>query len=264
MRQRVPILLIAVFAVTALTARADEWKKEFTTSGKLNLRVETNDADVRISGWDRKETEARVITEGYKLGPSDVRVTDRQTGDQVELEVHRPSVHFGVGWHNKNVRIEVNVPREADLNLHTGDGNIRVENVKGGLRLESGDGEIEVHSAEGKLNADTHDGNIRAEGRFDDLDLHTGDGNINAEVDRGSNPRSNWTLRTGDGNVVLRIPEGFSADLDANTGDGHVSVDFPVTVMGSLRENNIRGKINGGGPSLELRTGDGDIELKKI
>jgi DUF4097 and DUF4098 domain-containing protein YvlB len=264
-RRRVPVLLTIVFALTCLHARADEWKKQFTISGKAKLRVETNDADIRISAWDGKEIEARVITTGYKIADNDVRVTDRQTGDQIDLDVHRPNgIHFSMGWHDRYVRVEVNVPREADLTLHSGDGNIRVENVKGELRLESGDGNVEVRSADGKLNAQTHDGNISAGGRFDVLDLHTGDGNIDAEVERGSNLSSGWTLRSGDGNVVLRIGEGFAADLDASTGDGHVTVDFPLTVSGSLRENAVRGMINGGGPSLQMRTGDGDIELKRM
>jgi DUF4097 and DUF4098 domain-containing protein YvlB len=264
-RQRTIVLLTTVFVLMSLHARADEWKKQFTISGKPTLRVETNDADIRITSWDGKDIAAQVITAGYKLSDNDVRVTDHQTGNQVEIEVHRPNgIHVSMGWHERSVRIEVKVPREADLNLHSGDGNIHVEEVSGELRIESGDGDVEVRSVDGKLNAETHDGNIRTGGRFDALDLHTGDGNIDAEVEKGSNLTSGWVLRSGDGNVVLRIGEGLAADLDASTGDGHVTVDFPVTVSGSLRENNVRGKVNGGGPSLTLRTGDGDIELKRM
>jgi DUF4097 and DUF4098 domain-containing protein YvlB len=168
-----------------------------------------------------------------------------------------------VGVHNRSVHIEINVPREADLNLHSGDGSIRVEAVKGELRLDSGDGDVEVRSGDGRLNADTRDGNIRAEGRFDLLDLKTGDGNVEAEAAAGSAISSSWLLRTGDGNIILRVPQGLSADLDAHTGDGHVNIDFPVTVTGSVRENSIRGKMNGGGQPIELRTGDGNIELGK-
>ncbi len=265
MRQRFLVLLTAVFALTSLYARGDEWRKEFAISGKARLRVETNDADIRISAGDGTEMQAQVITEGYKIGENDVRVTSRQTGDQVEIEVHRPSgLHMSMGWHERYIRVEVKVPREADLNLHSADGNIRVENVKGELRIESGDGNVEVRSADGNLRAETQDGNVRANGRFDSVDIHTSDGNIDAELEKGSSLSSGWTLRSGDGNIVLRIVDALAADLDASSGDGHVTVDFPVTVSGSLRENSIRGKINGGGPSLQLRTGDGDIELRRM
>src|SRR5947207_11794720 len=113
------------------------------------------------------------------------------------------------------------------------------------------------------LNAETRDGNIRTSGRFDTLTLHTGDGNINAEAEAGSKSTSGWNLYTGDGNIALRLPSDFAADLDAETGDGRVNIDFPLTTNGSAKERTVRGKINGGGPPLELRTGDGNIDLEK-
>jgi len=124
-------------------------------------------------------------------------------------------------------------------------------------------GEIEAIAVDGPLKADTRDGNIRIDGVFSALDVHSGDGNISAEAGSGSKMSSGWVLRTGDGNVQLRVPDGFAADLDAHTGDGQVSVDLPVTMEGSFRESTVRGKMNGGGKSLELRSGDGNITVAK-
>jgi len=95
------------------------------------------------------------------------------------------------------------------------------------------------------------------------LTLHTSDGNIDAEAEAGSKSRSGWNLQTGDGNVALRLPSDFAADLDAETGDGRVNIDFPLTTNGSVKERTVRGKINGSGALLELRTGDGNIELQQ-
>jgi hypothetical protein len=72
-------------------------------------------------------------------------------------------------------------------------------------------------------------------------------------------------VRTGDGSVTLRLPDGFAADLDVHTGDGHITMDFPVTIESgaSLKQNAIRGKINGGGQLLEIKTGDGNVTLRR-
>ena len=70
-------------------------------------------------------------------------------------------------------------------------------------------------------------------------------------------------MRTGDGNLTVRLPSDFSADLDAQTSDGRVVIDVPVVTTGPLHENSVRGKMNAGGMTLELRTGDGDIRLEK-
>jgi DUF4097 and DUF4098 domain-containing protein YvlB len=260
--KRFLILVTALLLVDLASARAEEWRKTFALTGKPDIQVDTNDAEIRVNSANRKDVEAVVTTIGYKIGANDVRVGDRQTNNRVELSVHVPNMHFGVSFHSRSVRIELTVPRDSDLNLHTGDGNIRVLGARGNLRLDSDDGELEVEQADGPLKADTRDGNIHVEGTFSELDLDTGDGNIDAEVQPGSKMASGWILRTGDGNVSLRLPDNFAADVDAHTGDGHVQLDLPVTVNGSMRESSVRGKMNGGGPRLEIRSGDGNITLR--
>ena len=260
MSKRLFLLLLSVIAVVSLSAQAEEWRKTFSFSATPDITVDANDAELRVYASERKDVEAVVFTQGYKIGANDVAINDRQTGDRVDLKVHVPH-GISMGWHNRSVKIELNVPRQSNLNLHTGDGNIRLQGVKGNLRLDSGDGEIEALDSAGPLKANTSDGNIRVDGVFSALDVHTGDGNIQVTVGIGSKMDSGWLLRTGDGNVELRLPEGFAANLDAHTGDGHVSVDFPVTIEGGVRESTIRGKMNGGGQSLELRSGDGNITV---
>ncbi|MBZ5597311.1 MAG: DUF4097 domain-containing protein [Acidobacteriia bacterium] len=263
MRHRISFLLITLLALSTLSL-ADEWKKEFTTSAKPTIRVDANDASIEVQAIDGNKIEARVVTSHGKISPNEVRVTDRQSGDRIDLEIHRPSHYFCIGICNESVRISLQVPRSSNLDLHTGDGHITVDDVKGEVRLDSSDGELIARSLDGMLNADTRDGSIRVSGRFDRLDLHTSDGNINAQIASASKMGSSWALRTGDGTITLRLPADFSADLDAHTGDGHVSSDFPITVSGSLKENSLRGRLNGGGALLEVRTGDGDIRLEKF
>jgi hypothetical protein len=265
MRARSCLLLSTAATVLCCSlAHAEEWKKDFSTSAQLILRVETNDADVQVSGWDGPNARARVVTEGYSIGPTGVRILDHQSGDQVELEVHVPE-GLHIGWiHSRSVHVEISVPRQATLNLHTGDGNIRVEDVQGELHLNSGDGDIRVLKGAGPLKVETGDGNIRVQGQLKDLELRSGDGNIEAEASPGSKISSLWRLQTGDGNLSLRLPPEFAADLEAHTGDGRIRTDFPVSSMGEVREDRVRGKLNGGGPPLELQSGDGNIDLAKL
>ena len=57
--------------------------------------------------------------------------------------------------------------------------------------------------------------------------------------------------------------DNFAADVDLHTSDGHISLDMPITVEGRLGQNNIHGKLNGGGKLLTIHTGDGAIRLQK-
>src|SRR5882757_8065583 len=149
-------------------------------------------------------------------------------GDLVKLEVRMPRHRFVV-FGNRSIRVELQVPRELRSDIHTGDGSILVDSLHGETRLNTGDRRIDAEGLDGKLEASTGDGKIRVRGRFDQLSLHTGDGSIEAEIASGSRMTTEWTVRTGDGHVTLRLPANLSAELDVHTGDGHIQSDLPVT-----------------------------------
>jgi DUF4097 and DUF4098 domain-containing protein YvlB len=191
--------------------------------------------------------------------------------------VRIPKQHFGTG--NRSIEVVLRVPKEADLEVHTGDGSIEVQPVTGRVSLSTGDGSITadglqgettLHTGDGsiratglsgRLKADTGDGSMHVRGRFDVLDLRTGDGGIDAAAEAGSKVEAAWSLRSGDGSITLRVPDGLGAELDAQSGDGSISVDKPVTVSGTIREHAVRGTLGPGGLPLQIYTGDGSIRL---
>src|SRR6267378_1488008 len=278
---RLGIACAALLAASAVAARAEEVTKSFAVTGRANVRVDTNDGSVRVTSGDSKQVEFRVEYQGYELGKN-LRVDSRQSGDKVELTARVTGTWgFSFGHNSRHFHIEVRMPREADLqvetgdgsvkanslngtiDLHTNDGSITVENLKGEIRLRTGDGSIEARDLDGKVEADSGDGHIRIAGRFDALNVKTGDGSVDTRVLSGSKMVSSWTIRTGDGSVDLVLPSDFQTNIDASTGDGHISLGIPVTVEGTFSNSQIHGKMNGGGQPLTIHTGDGSIRLSK-
>ena len=202
-----------------------------------------------------------MTSEKWGFGQGGIEIHDHQAGDSVEIEVSLPrGVHISsVG--NRRTIVEIHMPHQGKVRVHTGDGEIRLRDVKGELDLESGDGHVEVEGADGILRAHSGDGRIRARGRFDMLDVGTSDGRIEAEALAGSSVGKGWNLKTGDGSVTLMVPENFAADVVLHTGDGHITLDVPLTVEGSYNSSNVQGKLNGGGGVLSIDTGDGSIRL---
>jgi hypothetical protein len=274
--------MAAVVALAATPALADEWAKAYRVSGRANLHVTTDDANVAVVAADQKQVDARVVTEGLKIGPHDVRIEESQNGDQITLAVRHSPWNFGMfgGWH-KSVRVELRVPRDLDFDVHTGDGNVSAQAASGRIRLDTGDGnitadglrgDVSMHTGDGNIQAnnldgairvDTGDGHLTVRGRFDALELKSGDGNVEAEAIAGSKIASPWVLDSGDGNIDLRVPADLHANLDAHTGDGSITYDVPISVEGSLSHSHIRGKLNGGGGDLKISTGDGSIHIEK-
>jgi hypothetical protein len=261
------LILVLSFCLPllALSAIAEEWSKSFTVSSKPALRVDTNDAAIEITRGTGSTIAARVTTEGYPIGSDGVRVSERQDGDKVELNVRVPNQSgFHMNWHDRRVRIEVQVPAEIALDLHSSDGHINVDGTSGNTRIDTSDGAIEVHNFSGSIHARTSDGHITVDGVVNELYLNSGDGNINLTVRPGSKMDRGWLIHTGDGRVDAKLPGDLSAELYAHTGDGRITTDFPVTVSGSMDRGRMRGKLNGGGELLEISTGDGGIHVGKL
>jgi hypothetical protein len=260
---RITVFLLC--AASALPAAADQWSKNFNTGAQPDLYVTTTDGNVTIRTSPGSVVDARVVTAGWRIAPGEVTISDRQTGNRVELEVRLPRFHMDVfNFHDRWVRIELQVPEGTQADIHTTDGNIVADGLRGKTRLITHDGNIEGHQLDGALEASSGDGNVRVRGRFDGLNLSSGDGNIEAEVSPGSRMATGWSVHTGDGRVTLRLPDGFAANVDAHTGDGKITLDLPFAANGTLRENSVSGKLNGGGPSLTIHTGDGSIHLERL
>lgn len=277
---RVFMILVATAGLAGV-ADAEEWRQTFPVTGRPRVTVRSNDASVVVRGADTHEIDALVETKGYKIGPGDVQVIERHTADSLDLEVRIPATPFHFGFSSRSVRIELQVPKDLKLNVHTGDGSVQASDLSGSIAIESGDGslagesmsgEVRLHTKDGSIrgsglvgnvDADTGDGSVRLAGRFDRLRVSSGDGSIHADAEAGSKVATDWVLRSGDGSIRLTVPGDVAANVEATTGDGRIESDLPLLVQGSIGGHSLRGQFNGGGPLLSLRTGDGSIHLHR-
>jgi hypothetical protein len=275
------LLSLSTLVLIASRAAADEWSRSFPVSGRPVIHVDTNDGRVTLTTWDKPEIGVHISTRGWHIG-SHFNVTAEQKGQDVYIEGKvTPSfgMMFGVYW----AHIDISLPRQSDIDIRTGDGSVDVgplegdirvwtgdghivaRELKGGITLHTGDGGIDASDLDGRLDASSGDGHIAVRGRFETLNLESGDGRITADAVEGSALKSGWSLHTGDGGLTLRVPVSLKADLEASTGDGSISVDMPVQIEGMYKPSrHLHGQLNGGGPLLRLRSGDGSIRLERL
>jgi hypothetical protein len=138
---------------------------------------------------------------------------------------------------------------------------VAVRGARGSIRLHTGDGAIHGRELDGAIDASTGDGSVNVEGRFDALTIATGDGSLKASAWPGSRMIQPWHLQTGDGSVTLRLPRDLGAHIDASTDDGSLHSTIPMLQIGS---SHAQGDVNGGGPPIVVRTGDGSIRISEI
>jgi DUF4097 and DUF4098 domain-containing protein YvlB len=291
--QIVAILIAAVAAGCSIDLQGSQTsareEKRFTVSAAepVDLRVQTFDGLIEVRSWDRNE----VLVEIERRGPDQasaeaLTVNQTQEGNRIAVEAPSPGsrrsvVGFG-SWVSHAVNLTVTAPRRVQLSARTGDGRIDVRdlegtvdvnsgdggitasNVNGQLQAHTGDGQIQIDSVTGRVDADSGDGPIEIAGRLDELSVRTGDGSVRIDAADGSAMKGDWRITTGDGRIVMRVPTGFSAEVDASTGDGTVRVEGIGSEPRSGDDSERRrvvGRLGSGGATLQLRSGDGSIEV---
>ena len=178
-------------------------------------------------------------------------------------------------FHNVSIDYDVTAPKGTDLDANSGSGDLRLNGLGGPLRANTGSGNIEASAINGRVDLNTGSGDIRAAIQAtSDVRAQTGSGSIRldnvqgtlrAQTGSGSmeiqgQPTDIWKLGTGSGDVTLRTGSSHFT-LDASTGSGSVHSDPPLTTHGNLERHHIVGDINGGGPTVRVETGSGDIHI---
>jgi hypothetical protein len=266
-------------------------EKRFTTKGRPTIQLSTFDGSVVIRGWDRDEVSVEVEKRGQdKAAVETIEVVSGQQGDAVRIEVRekgaapRRSIGFG-HFQSRTARLVASVPTGSDLVVRTGDGSIKVEHVSGKIELRSSDGSvtgtdlagdvfahtedgaIRLERLDGKCDAASEDGSIEVQGRLEVLRVSTDDGSVVVKALTGSKVDRDWNLSTRDGSMVLYVPDALAADLDAQVEDGAVRLDDAIAFerAGSGKAKNVlRGRLGAGGLRLTMRSGDGNIRLRRL
>ena len=296
---RLTIRLGALAAATTLaagcvvTVESDGYKareeKRFQVTGVPDVRLATFDGAIVVRGWDRDEVYVEVEKRGRDRGEVQaIEVVSEQNGQQVSVEARQPGAKkyaFGVvTTRSRHARLVASVPTGSNVTLRTGDGALSVERVRGRLELRSNDGNVsgldlsgdvfaqtdegavKLEGVDGRCDVTTGDGSITIHGRLDKLSARTSDGSVVIKLLPGTRVDSEWSLSSGEGQMVLYVPDGLAAAIDAETRDGRARVNPALTFssLPDLPRGVIRGTLGGGGEIVRLRTRDGAIALKRL
>ncbi len=159
----------------------------------------------------------------------------------------------------------------GNADISTAGGNINVGYVNGNADISSGGGNITVSGSKGMIDVSTGGGNITLKNIGGGVEASTGGGRISVEL--STNFNKNSSISTGAGDIILTIPENINATVLANVrgafmekSTNYIKSDF--SGLESILEGGKKGGtaklvLNGGGPTIELDTNLGKIEIKK-
>lgn len=269
----------AVLALTAIPAIASEanFQRSLNVGGHVELTVSTSAGNVHITrGADSQVHIYGHVKSGWGAGDSDQRVRAiaanppiEQTGDIIQIGGH----HFDL--HNISISYEIQAPANSFLQVSSGSGDLAIEGVGDNAKLTTGSGSIHasslhggftLHTGSGSIFAEqTGSGDVRADTGSGNIELRAIHGGLRATTGSGSikvagAPAGDWYIQTGSGNVEV-WPGNSGLTLNASTGSGSVQTDHEMSMQGTFNRHHVTGRINGGGPTVRISTGSGDVRI---
>lgn len=294
-------LALCTIPALARESYQGSFERTLPVSGAANLEVFTRSGDVTIrtgvagniviSG--KIHVEDRWLSGGRKdtVAQLEKNPPVQQNGSTVKIDY--------VPFHEISIDYDITVPAgttvraesgsgnltaeglQAGFEGRTGSGDVRLERIAGMTHVQSGSGNITGRSLAGPFDVNASSGDIRIEQTAaGDAKAHTGSGNVEiqgadggvrAETGSGNvhvegKPTASWYVKTGSGNAELRLPNDAGFDLDVSTGSGTITLDHPLTttIQGRVEspQKSASGKVRGGGPSITVHTGSGDVRIR--
>ena len=242
--------------------------RSFSVSGTPRIKVDNFEGSITVRAWDRPEVSFVAVKQAVdKQAMSDIRLQAEQQGANVSMTTRfngaerkmkvGNSTAFSKGAY---IELEVNVPRNANLSLFTGDGPLSITGVGGEVSLRTGDGPIDVRDGRGRLSANTNDGLIRIlnfDGEVEASDM--GDGGVNAE-----GRFAKLSATTGGGPIALSLPADSNVTIETDTANVN-NEGLIVTEETRPTRNARRLKIGSGGNVFSLHTGPGgQVTLRRL
>jgi len=302
-------LLISHFTIFASIDKTEKRSFNVNSGGKLYVSTdkgsikikthssETVDIEVFLKAKTNDDEFAQKLFDNFKIkydqSNSDVKVIGEFKGGSSWLRNL-----FGGSKSNKlNVKFEITVPEQYNVDLNTSGGGISVDDLNGfvdaktsgggltfgnitgnidgktsggGITIGKCDGDIDVHTSGGGIKINKCKGSVEAKTSGGGITVYEVYGIINASTSGGSvfasileQPKKDCSLTTSGGGITVKLASNISVNLDARTSGGSVSTDFPITVKGKMERSKLNGKINGGGPDLYLRSSGGSIHIEE-
>jgi hypothetical protein len=228
-------------------------RNTFAVKGTPKVDIEAKGCSVTVRGWDKSDVQY-VVTEVAGRRGQPAAITETHDGSSVTLKVvNNTSVSvspsFGYQFSPDRVRIEVFVPRKANLKIAT-DGEIRLDGVSGNIELKGADESINVRDVDGTLSLSADEGLVRVIGFKGDLTSQTACGDVFLEGDF-----KKLSAKATDGTVTLTVPNDANATFTSNTVVESEGLDV-------VRENERTWRLGTGGTKYNFDFNEGKLVVR--
>lgn len=245
-----------VTAVAKLKDRNMNWKKSLSISfkvfapKKISSKLETSGGSISLRNLFGSQD---FTTSGGSLHVDNLsgEVKGRTSGGSIHVANSKDDINLttsGGSIHAEN--------SSGNLRLSTSGGSINLSNLKGNIEANTSGGSINGNHIDGELSTSTSGGSVRLSDLTCSLEASTSSGSMYVSVrDLGKYIK----LSNSGGNIDLAIPGNKGVNLKLS--GQRVSTPALTNFNGSVDNNEVEGKMNGGGIAVTATAGGGKVNL---
>jgi hypothetical protein len=256
----IPVIAILLIGCTTVKSVSDDdlkllSEKSFLVQAGGILQVKSPVGNISVTTWDKNETSVKV----YGNENAEDKLNFELTQNGVDVSVKAKFKEEKQDGGNFQVKYEIIVPKEYNIEADTKGGNIVVNGTKGYKELNTMGGNIKVENGEGSIKANTMGGNIKMITRDGKIEANTMGGNISLDYTGINN---GIDLNTMGGNIHATLPSDINGDADFSTAAGKISCDF-AEPQKDFASSSLKTKFNNGGEPISINTAAGNIHVEK-
>lgn len=282
------MLAVVDSSVAHASVEKDTIKRSFTVEPGGTLYVDVDRGNVIVETIDGNQVHVEMERLVNRTSAEDIKrilarhewEIEKDGGDVVIESQYESERSRRARREEFRLRVVVKVPHEYNVDFSTGAGNVDVANLRGyvegrtgagnitigeivgDVEVRSGSGNIDIAGVDGGLEVQSGAGNISLGFVAGEIDAATGAGDITARITQ--QPGEDSHLESGAGNVVVYVERDIGLLVDAKASVGSASCDFDLEVEGRWMSKSFGGRINGGGPELTMRSGVGNVSLRRF
>ena len=252
---------LVLAATPAFPREIGTFDKTLTVTGTVDLHISTRSGHITVRPGSANTVQIHGIV---SVSDSADAATDQrarqvqanppvsQSGNSIRVDPLEDAADRQI-----SISYEVLAPMTTQLRASSGSGPQTVEGIQGPVNVTTGSGSLHVSNVAQEVHATTGSGSIQLDDILGRVEATTGSGGIQAR-----NLAQEVKARTGSGGVSIHLPASGGFELHARTGSGPVSVT-PAIAMDNFSNDrhDVRGKIRGGGPLIEVSTGSGGVQV---
>jgi hypothetical protein len=223
----------------------DEWTRTYALGEGGHIEVANVNGPIEVTEGQAGasvEVHASIIAKALTdAGARDIlskgRIVETTStgGVKIETVVPRPLPgSYQVGY-------KIQVPPDVETRVSTTNGSVTATGISGKLKASVVNGPVEVNDMAGAL------------------DAASVNGPVSVKITKVTAP---VRLETTNGRLTLELPKASRANLSARVVNGSLNVSgVPVDEQRGTRIRNLEAMLNGGGPTVDLRTTNGRITI---